>query len=113
MLLLQGDESGVGRAKSASVEVKRPEVRFKIHMEPLAAGFFRPINRLPYQGLCNALALESRRHHRVQNKCVHPTIPRDVNEPNQLPRTTGTHPAEAEAVDLRPPIISEDSMLKA
>jgi hypothetical protein len=43
---------------------------------------FRPINFLRYQGLCNALALESRRHHWVRNKCVDPAIPRDVNEPN-------------------------------
>lgn len=100
MLLFQGDEPSVRRAESAGVEVKLPEMRVKIHMEPLAGGIFRPINRLPYQRLCNALALESRRHHGVENKRVNPAIPCDVNEPDELPQMAGTYPAETEAIDL-------------
>ena len=113
MLLRQSDEPGVGGAESASLEIKSPQVRVKIDVEPLAAGVFRPFNRLPYQGLCNALALEIRRHHRIQNKCVDTAIPRDVNEPDQLLQTTTTHPTETEAINLGPPVINQDSMLEA
>jgi len=48
VLLRQRDEPRVGRIKSASVKIKCPKVRFKIHMEPLAAGLFRPANRFHY-----------------------------------------------------------------
>lgn len=113
MSLLQGDKSSVRRAKSAGIEVELPEMRVKIHMKPLAGGIFCPVSRLPYQRLCNALTLESGRHHCVENKRVDPAIPCDVNEPDELPQMAATHPAETEAVDLRPPVIGEQSMLKA
>lgn len=113
MFLLQGDESSVRRAESAGVEVELPEMRVKIHVKPLAGGIFRLINRLPYQRLCNALALESRRHHCIDNKRVDPAIPCDVDEPDKPAQMAGAHPAETEAVDLRPPVISEEPMRKA
>jgi len=94
-LLGQVEQPGIRRAKAAGVFVEGRQGWFVIHVQPLAAGSPRLLDKRLNQCAADALPLIARVDGCVQYEGVGPAVPAGVREPNQGRAVEGAHPGEA------------------
>jgi hypothetical protein len=92
---LERDQSGVRRCEATSLEVERSEVGFEIDMEPLTTGSASLGHSDLYELGSDSLPGDPRAYDRVQDEGVDATIPRHIDEADELVVILGADPTEA------------------
>lgn len=108
----QPDQPRVSRHESSALEVQRPKVVSEIDMQPLASGVASLYGANGQHPGCNPLMLTVLSHHGVQDECVQRPVPGDIHKSDELFSSSGAHPAKTVPVDLRPPVIVVETVMK-
>jgi len=76
-------QAGVGWPKAAGLAVERAEPRLEVDVQPLAAGFGGVYDRVPHEPATDSSVLLAATRLRVQEERMIPSVPGDVDEPDQ------------------------------
>jgi hypothetical protein len=107
---LELDQARVRRLEATGVEVEVPQVIVEVDVEPLATRRPRLGDGDGNELGSDSLPGGSGSHHRVEDEGVHSTIPRDIDEADELGAVTCADPAQAVVLDLGLPVVCEDAV---
>lgn len=110
--LAQPDQSGVCGCESAHIDVKVSPVIVEVHVEPFTIGLPCSVGGYRRQCSSDSLASRVRRNDRVEDECVHATVPSHVHEANEWFITPGANPSETVLVNLAVPVIVQRLMFE-
>lgn len=109
----QCDEPGVGWREPARLEVERGQVVFEVNVQPLASSCTGVLHGGGDEPGAYPVVPVVRGDHGVEDECVDPAVPGDIDEPHQLIILAGAHPAEAVPVHLGVPVDVQVGMIEA